>query len=93
MTTTVHISSVYPVARAFSFGEPTSERSFVGISGSEYGTSSFVKDGLKVDFHTTDGIVTEVSVSLIGAEVFLATAEDDAAQIGLRALAGVEVLH
>ena len=89
-TAALHISHVYPVARAFGFGEPVQEESAALISGATYGITVFAKDGLEVTFYTTDGVVDEVGVAR--GQSFLATSESDAAQVGLQALAGVDVI-
>ena len=88
--TTTNISHVYPVARAFGFGEPTAEVAIQLLDGSSYGRTVFVKDGLQVTFFSIDGEVGEVGV--VKGESFLATAEADAFVTGIRALAGVDVL-
>ena len=90
MTTTtaaVHISSVYPVARAFGFGEPSYETVSTAVTGTTFGATAFVKGDRRVIFYSTNGVVDEASV--VEGKAFLCTAESDAPQIGLRGLAGV----
>lgn len=85
----LHIGHVYPVARAFGFGEPVYENVTKSATGSEFGATSFVKDGLRVTFLATDGIVD--GVSIVRGETFIISETADAPQIGLQALAGVVV--
>lgn len=86
----IHIGTVYPVARTLGWGEPVEESSFVGWEGGNYGKTVFVKDGVRVHFGSLEGIVDNVTVSR--GQDFIATAQDDCAAIGLRALAGVDVI-
>lgn len=88
---TTTIANVYPVARAFSFSEPVEDFATTSISGTIYAATVFTKDDLRVTFYTTDGVVDEVSI--VRGETFCCTSMDDAVQVGLRALAGVDVIN
>lgn len=88
-TQSLHIGHVYPVARAFGFGEPAYENVTKSDTGVEFGATSFVKNDLRVTFLATDGIVDQVSI--VRGESFVISADPDAPQVGLQALAGVDV--